>query len=90
MKDLLEKGMAIHSSILAWRIPWIEGLAGYSPWGWKESDWEANILLRLSRKLGWLPQFLEKQQYGKGMKMESETWNFIIFVTNSLCDLMQK
>ena len=23
-EDSLEKGMAIHSSILAWRIPWIE------------------------------------------------------------------
>ena len=23
-KDLLEKGMATHSSILAWRIPWTE------------------------------------------------------------------
>ena len=23
-KDPLEKGMAIHYSILAWRIPWIE------------------------------------------------------------------
>ena len=23
-----EKGMAIHSSILAWRIPWIEELGG--------------------------------------------------------------
>ena len=29
-EDPLEKGMAIHSSILAWRI--------YSPWGRKESD----------------------------------------------------
>ena len=26
--DPLEKGMAIHSSILAWRIPWTEGLDG--------------------------------------------------------------
>ena len=26
-KDLLEKGMATHSSILAWRIPWIEELS---------------------------------------------------------------
>ena len=26
--DLLEKGMAIHSSILAWRIPWTEELGG--------------------------------------------------------------
>ena len=26
------------SSILAWEIPWTEGLPGYSPWGCKESD----------------------------------------------------
>ena len=25
--------MATHSSILAWKIPWQEGLTGYSPWG---------------------------------------------------------
>ena len=24
-KDLLEKGMATHSSILAWRLPWTRG-----------------------------------------------------------------
>jgi len=30
----VEKGMATHSSILAWRISWTESLAGYSsPWG---------------------------------------------------------
>ena len=29
----LEKEMATHSSILAWRIPWAEELVGYSPWG---------------------------------------------------------
>ena len=34
----LEKEMATHSSILAWRIPWTESLAGYSSWGHKESD----------------------------------------------------
>ena len=32
-EDPLEKGMAIHSSILAWRIPWTVQL----PWGRKES-----------------------------------------------------
>ena len=37
-EDPLEKGMATHSSILAWRIPWTEETAGYSPWGHKESD----------------------------------------------------
>ena len=35
----LEKEMATHSSILAWRIPWTEEfLAGYSPQGHKELD----------------------------------------------------
>ena len=28
-----EKAMAPHSSTLAWKIPWIEGLVGCSPWG---------------------------------------------------------
>ena len=37
-EDPLEKGMAIHSSILVWRIPWIEEPAGYSPWGRQELD----------------------------------------------------
>ena len=35
-EDPLEKEMALHSSILAWKIPW--SLAGYNPWGHKESD----------------------------------------------------
>ena len=30
-EDPLEEGVATLSSILAWRIPWTEGLAGYSP-----------------------------------------------------------
>ena len=37
-EDLLEKEMATHSSILAWKIPWRKSLVGYSPWGHKESD----------------------------------------------------
>ena len=37
-KDPLEKGMATHSNILAWRISWKRSLAGYSPRGLKESD----------------------------------------------------
>ena len=35
-KDPLQEGMATHSSVLAWRIPW--SLVGYSPQGCKESD----------------------------------------------------
>ena len=37
-EDPLVEEMAIHSSILAWRIPRTEEPAGYSPWGHKESD----------------------------------------------------
>ena len=32
-EDSLEKGMATHSSILAWRIPWIEEPGRLSPTG---------------------------------------------------------
>ena len=32
----LEKETASHFNILAWRIPWTEKPAGYSPWGHKE------------------------------------------------------
>ena len=37
-EDPLDEEMTTHSSILAWRIPWTESLAGYSPWGCKELD----------------------------------------------------
>ena len=38
-EDPLEKEMATYSSILAWKIPWMEEPSRlYSPWGRKESD----------------------------------------------------
>ena len=37
-EDPLEKVMAAHSSIFAWRIPWTEEPGGYIPQGGKESD----------------------------------------------------
>ena len=37
-EDSLEKEMATHSSILAWRIPWMEELGGLQSTGRKESD----------------------------------------------------
>ena len=38
LEDPLEKEMATHSSILAWRIHGQRSLVGYSPWGRKELD----------------------------------------------------
>ena len=37
-EDPLEKEMATHSSILAWRIPWTEELGGLQSTGRKELD----------------------------------------------------
>ena len=45
-EDTLEKGKATHSSILAWRIPWL-----YSPWHHKESDTTERLSLTLSLPL---------------------------------------
>ena len=41
-EDPLEKGMATHSSILAWRIPWTD-----RPWGGKEFDTTEQLKLSL-------------------------------------------
>ena len=37
-KDPLEKEVATHSRILAWKIPWTEGPGRACPWGHKELD----------------------------------------------------
>ena len=37
-EDPLEKEMATHSSILAWKIPWTEEPGGLHPMGSQESD----------------------------------------------------
>ena len=37
-EDPLERGMATHSSILAWRLPWTEEPGGLQYMGHKESD----------------------------------------------------
>ena len=34
-EDSLEKEMATHSSVLAWRIPWTEDRGAWPPWGCK-------------------------------------------------------
>ena len=37
-EDPLEEGMATHSSVLAWKIPWTEEPGGLQSMGHKESD----------------------------------------------------
>ena len=46
-EDLLQKGMATYSSILAWRIPWTEEpgrLQSMQPWGLRESDMSEQLM----------------------------------------------
>ena len=38
-EDPLEKGMATHSSTLAWRIPWIEEPGELQSLGWVAKSW---------------------------------------------------
>ena len=50
-EDPLEKEMATHSSILAWRIPWTEepgGLPGHEISGWNTTE---SLTLSLSLSL---------------------------------------
>ena len=45
-EDPLEEEIAIHSSILAWRIPWAEEPGGLcSSWGHKELDTTKQLTL---------------------------------------------
>ena len=56
-EDPLEKGMATHSSILSWIIPWKRRLVGYSSWSHKESDtteWLKLSLFTLEKGWGFL------------------------------------
>ena len=56
-EDPLEKGMATHSSILAWRIPWIGEPVGYSPWGRKELDtteWLTLLVVQRVYREAWI------------------------------------
>ena len=47
-EDPLEKEMATHSGILAWRIPGTEEPGGYSLWGCKDSDMTEQLIHTLS------------------------------------------
>ena len=46
-EDSLEKGMATHSSVLAWRIPWTEEPGGLQSMGSQRvgQDWASNTFI---------------------------------------------
>ena len=64
-EDPLEKGMATHSSILAWRIPWTEEPGGPQSMGSKRvrQDRATNTLIRISCSLPSPLSFLPPRFY---------------------------
>ena len=56
-EDPLEKGMATHSSILAWKSNGQRSLAGYSPWSCKESDTTERLNMHKCQETGVLGDF---------------------------------
>ena len=69
-EDLLEKGMATHSSVLAWRIPGTEDPGGLqSMESQKESDMIEHLTLSFCSRLKW-PFFVI---------LVIERWSLILF-----------
>ena len=68
-EDLVEKEVATHSSILAWKIPWTEEPGRlYSPWGRKELDMTERLHFFTSKPLTvWVTtncgKLLKRQEY---------------------------
>ena len=66
-EDSLEKGMDLHSSILAWSIPWT-GESGKLPsMGFQrvEHDWATNILIHCYELVRYyFPLFIDKENVG--------------------------
>ena len=80
-EDPLEKGMTIHASILAWRIPWIKepgrlqsmGLqrAGHN-WAAKHSTWCQEVMVPGRMKPGW--GGWDKSVGRKDVALSTEAW----------------
>ena len=86
-KDPLQEGMATHSSILAWRIPWTEEPDGLQSMGSQRirHDWSnlarvhARCLLMTQNSCveGWILPKLEYflRRYGSGTSYLREAWD---------------
>ena len=66
-EDPLEKGIATHSSMLAWRIPCREEPGGYSPGGHTESDTTKQLTQHFLTNMYHQPRYSdEEMQTGPG------------------------
>ena len=85
-EDPLEKGMASHSSILAWRIPMDRGAWwAYSPWGCKERDTTEQLSTQSMQFEAWLS---ERRHISEGLRIIREFQGIIRSVFRHLCPLI--
>ena len=79
-EDPLEKGMATHLNILAWRIPWTEELEGLQSMGSQRvgHDWGTSLSLftfmHWRRKWQPTPVFLPGESQGRGSLAGCHPW----------------
>ena len=79
-EDPLEKGMATHSSIVAWRIPWIEEPGGLQSMGSRRvrHDWASSLslftFLHWGRKWQPTPMFFPGESQGRGSLVGCHLW----------------
>ena len=70
-EEPLEEGMAAHSSVPAWEIPWTEERAGYSPWGRKrvepDSATKSKQMYTLTWSLSWGPAGTRGESVWRGV-----------------------
>ena len=92
-EDPLEKGMANHFSILAWKIPWMEETDGLRSWSHKELDTTEQRTLSIQNKKLFkkvLSSYLQiiisqKQHYYRGaIFVEPLTWISLLPFNGSL------
>ena len=88
-EDPLEKGMATHSSTLAWRIPWREEPGRlHSPWGRKESDTTERLYFT-SVNINWVNKWISVFRIHLSQTLcsvsgLSQPWSMVICLTMHL------
>ena len=85
-EDPLEEGMATHSSVLSWRIPWTEEPGGLQSWGRKESDtieWLLLSVIYVDEKL--IYKYLRQEPYVGEQKVFLHSFN-----THALPEVFRK
>ena len=88
-EDPLEKGMATHSSILAWRIPWTEEPGGLQSMGCKElktTEWLTLLLsLVLESQHHYIISLQHKDPWFSNLSIH---WVLVLFEKNSMIELL--